>query len=139
MRWILRRTDTLAELFVIYLGIIVLAALGYMATEGASVRDSLWWAIVTATTTGYGDIAPKTDAGRLVGALLMHASLFLIAPLIIVRMTQRLLEDRDAFTHEEQEALKQQQAEIHVLLTTIQARLDAEAANAVKASGAGTG
>lgn len=128
MRWILRRTDTLVELFAIYLGIVVLAALGYMAFEGGALRDALWWAVVTATTTGYGDIAPKTDAGRVVGALLMHASVFLIAPLIIVRMTQRLLEDRDAFTHEEQEALKAQQAEIAALLTTIQARLDKEAA-----------
>ena len=128
MRWILRRTDTVAELFAIYVGVLLLAAVGYSVTEGGSFRDALWWAVVTATTTGYGDIAPKTDAGRLVAVLLMHTSLFFIAPLLIVRMTQRLLEDRDAFTHEEQETLKAQQAEIHTLLTTIQARLDAEAA-----------
>jgi voltage-gated potassium channel len=35
--------------------------------------DSLWWAIVTVTTVGYGDIVPTTSGGRLVGALLMLA------------------------------------------------------------------
>jgi voltage-gated potassium channel len=35
--------------------------------------DSLWWAIVTVTTVGYGDIVPETGGGRLVAACLMLA------------------------------------------------------------------
>jgi len=35
--------------------------------------DSLWWAIVTVTTVGYGDIVPQSSGGRLVGAMLMLA------------------------------------------------------------------
>jgi len=35
--------------------------------------DSLWWAIVTVTTVGYGDIVPESSGGRLVGAMLMLA------------------------------------------------------------------
>lgn len=33
--------------------------------------EALWWSAVTITTVGYGDIAPTTPGGRLVGAVLM--------------------------------------------------------------------
>jgi voltage-gated potassium channel len=33
--------------------------------------DALWWAVSTATTVGYGDIAPQTGPGRILASLLM--------------------------------------------------------------------
>ena len=33
-----------------------------------SVADGLWWALVTVTTVGFGDIAPVSGFGRVVGA-----------------------------------------------------------------------
>ena len=40
-----------------------------------------WWALVTMTTVGYGDIVPETSAGKLVAAVLMVLGLALFAML----------------------------------------------------------
>jgi ABC-type amino acid transport substrate-binding protein len=49
---------------------------------GGTVRGvghGIWWAIVTLTTVGYGDKAPKTFGGRMVALIWMFASVILIA------------------------------------------------------------
>jgi len=49
---------------------------------GGTVRGvghGVWWAIVTLTTVGYGDKAPKTLGGRMVAFIWMLASIILIA------------------------------------------------------------
>ena len=44
-----------------------------------SVAKGMWWALVTLTTVGYGDITPATDAGRIVGGFLMVMGMFTLA------------------------------------------------------------
>jgi voltage-gated potassium channel len=44
------------------------------ATFG-NVPAALWWAVVTLTTTGYGDVVPVTLPGRMVAALVMISGL----------------------------------------------------------------
>ncbi|OQW54594.1 MAG: cyclic nucleotide-binding protein [Proteobacteria bacterium SG_bin9] len=40
-----------------------------------SIPATLWWAVVTMTTTGYGDVVPITPLGRLVAAFVMISGL----------------------------------------------------------------
>jgi voltage-gated potassium channel len=44
----------------------------------ATFFDALWWAVVTSTTVGYGDIYPVTTAGRIVGMILMFFGIGLV-------------------------------------------------------------
>ena len=43
------------------------------------LKNSLWWAIVTMTTVGYGDMAPSTDLGRAIAIIIMFSGIILIA------------------------------------------------------------
>ena len=49
--------------------------------EDMTFADGMWWAFVTATTVGYGDISPETVYGRLVAAVLMLVGIGLIGSL----------------------------------------------------------
>jgi voltage-gated potassium channel len=44
---------------------------GFMITEGLSFSDALYFSVVTVTTVGYGDITPKTEAGRILSMLII--------------------------------------------------------------------
>ncbi len=95
-------TDTLKELALLYALLLLGFTFLFMLLEHQDFTTSLYWAGTTATTTGYGDIAPKSVGGQMLAFALMHVSVFCVAPLIVVRLIDRLNENRDAFTHEEQ-------------------------------------
>ena len=63
--------------------VVIVAALMYLI-EGeengfTSVPAAIYWAIVTMTTVGYGDIAPRTVAGQALAAMLMILGYSIIA------------------------------------------------------------
>jgi voltage-gated potassium channel len=69
------RRKILVFLSVVMMIVIVLGSLMYVV-EGpqhgfTSVPTSIYWAITTLTTVGFGDITPKTDLGRLISSLMM--------------------------------------------------------------------
>jgi voltage-gated potassium channel len=111
-------TDTLKEVAAAYVVLILASAAAFSHLEGHSFLDSLYWAGTTATSTGYGDLLPKTEAGKWLALALMHTSIFLIAPLVVVRLIDHLNCERERFTAEEQERL-------FATLARIEARLDA--------------
>ena len=47
--------------------------------EVDSYDDALWYVIVTITTVGYGDISPESVGGRMAGAIIMIAGVFLMS------------------------------------------------------------
>jgi voltage-gated potassium channel len=57
---------------------ILLGAFGIKYAEGMSLGDGIWWAFVTATTVGYGDLSPSTTLGRIIAAVLMIFGIGLI-------------------------------------------------------------
>jgi voltage-gated potassium channel len=71
-------------------GVIVVATAAVVLGAGAAmtvidgqeypnVGIGMWWALQTVTTVGYGDVAPKDFAGRIVGAVVMLEGIAFIA------------------------------------------------------------
>ncbi len=52
---------------------------GHGESAVGTLRDGLYWAVVTMTTVGYGDKTPKTTSGRFVATLWMFGSLVLVS------------------------------------------------------------
>jgi voltage-gated potassium channel len=126
LRWGYRALVWLAnsplQLLVAYLGLIVISSALYSRLEGDTFGDAVWWAVVTASTVGYGDKSPETWQGRLLAALLISVMVLLVIPLITAHFASRLIVDNDAFRHEEQEELKDNLRRVRVLLEELAAR-----------------
>ena len=70
--------------------VIVISTIAVVIVSAAAVRIfdphdfptyglSLWWALQTVTTVGYGDITPTTDVGRIVGGIAMLEGIAFLA------------------------------------------------------------
>ena len=89
-----------------------------------SVPDALWWAVVTFTTVGYGDVTPITDGGKMFSFVLLLMALVMVgvpagivaSALSMARETEAAENWRTEFQHEiDEEVLRLQKIEAKAL------------------------
>lgn len=91
----------------------------FATIENHSYVDGLYWAACTSLTIGYGDLLPHSDLMKLLTILIAHFWAFIVIPTVIIKFFMTFMEDRDAFTHEEQEEIKTQLHRMQVTLIAL--------------------
>jgi voltage-gated potassium channel len=81
---------------------------------------SVWWAVTTVTTVGYGDIVPVTTQGRIVGSVLMITGVSMIP--LITSIVVSILTAKRALAESNAEA--QQIAALSAQLARLEERLE---------------
>jgi len=91
----------IASVLILFAILLMIAATGAHMLERVrqpeqfgSLPGAMWWAVVTLTTTGYGDVVPLTVGGRMIGALLMIAGIAVLALMTGVLATGFAQEER---------------------------------------------
>ncbi|XP_001368410.1 potassium voltage-gated channel subfamily A member 5 [Monodelphis domestica] len=101
-------------IFFLFIGVILFSSAVYFAeadnheTHFSSIPDAFWWAVVTMTTVGYGDMRPVTVGGKIVGSLCAIAGVLTIAlpvPVIVSNFNYFYHRETD---NEERAALKEE-------------------------------
>lgn len=104
----------IAAIFILIVLLIIAASGMYIFEHQAqpenfrSIPATLWWAVVTLTTVGYGDVYPITDIGRIFGALVMMTGVgfaALPAGILASGLSDELHRRRDQFRQEYHSAL----------------------------------
>ena len=89
-----REEQAMAAVMLLFFSVLLTGGvLEFLAEHGndpnqfTSVGQTLWWGITTLTTTGYGDMIPKTALGRLIGGGMMISGLIVFGLLAGVLAT----------------------------------------------------
>ena len=128
---VLRDRASSALLVVLFLALLLLEfgsalvlAIEIRAPDGniTNASDALWYTYVTVTTVGYGDRYPVTNAGRLVGVLIMTVGVGLFGTLTGFLANAFVT---PAKTGDENESGSSGDAELRAELAAIRRQLDA--------------
>ena len=95
-------------------GIIVAGAAQHAFSTGefGSLWDGIWWAVVTVTTVGYGDLYPTTVQGRLIGMLLMFTGIGFLSLLTAAIASRFVKQERREERDEVMEALHRLETDV---------------------------
>lgn len=94
--------------------VVVSGAAQYAVDPGdfPSLWDGIWWAVVTVTTVGYGDITPRTVEGRVTAIAVMLVGIGFLSVLTATIASHFVKTDRDLETREITAALKRVEEEL---------------------------
>ncbi len=82
------------------------------AGEFTTFWDGIWWAVVTVTTVGYGDLYPKSVPGRLIGMVLMFVGIAFLS-LLTAAIASRFVQEERSEEHDElMETLRRIEADV---------------------------
>lgn len=101
-----RALNKLPILAALFYGMNALGAAIFALAEGVNYGDALYWAFITSLSVGYGDLSPATAVGKITAVLLANIVLLVIIPILVTIFSQKAVEDRNEFNHEEQEEMK---------------------------------
>lgn len=76
----------------LFAGVLIFASIIHYAEEETfpNIPFAIWWALVTMTTVGYGDVTPKSNLGYFIGAMCVVAGILVIAftvPVVVNNFT----------------------------------------------------
>ncbi|XP_067860898.1 potassium voltage-gated channel subfamily A member 1-like [Heptranchias perlo] len=97
-------------IFFLFIGVILFSSAAFFAEADdrtsyfTSIPEGFWWAVVTMTTVGYGDMHPITIGGKIVGSLCAIAGVLTIALPVPV-----IVSNFNYFYHRETEGEEQAQ------------------------------